>query len=761
MFIGFSFVAPNLLEKCVAQSTSNQLKIRTIDRPIPEEVINFNETVKITSNTMYGDRTKFNCLLILVLFHILQSNSFMKKYHFTSKEPIGDGTFSICMRCKRPRGNREYAVKILNSKQSTCSEVKALRKCRNHPNIVQFVDVVTDNAYTYIVTELISGDELFQRAQLQHFGEDEVKMMFAQLVDAVQYLHSNGIIHRDLKLENIMVIDEESGDVTLKIVDFGFSCAKDSPNASVVCYTLDYVAPEVLANEMATEACDLWSLGVILYTLLCGRKPFRAEPRPRKDTNNQIKNRIRTASFDCDSNEWYAISEPARDLITKLLTVNVEQRASILDVANHSWLNGDVINETVDEVVNETFDEAVKGEGVEAVDDSVEAVEYVTNNSKEITEELHCLIEEDSIHVEKLAIDDGNTNDGYASTNEESNADNGSKQCEVDNCIEILEGSNHLDEEAIVNPVDDGANGDVETMVIDEAEQVADIEEAIPSHSSNDSIEIVECADPEPEPVSEPKPSEPEPIDTIPSKVEIATSEDHNRRSMSVESTTPIVIQDDYTDAIVIDDAPTIDKTFNNNNDKFIEVPTATVVHNGGEHIPIEEADNESLQIVHKKLDEDEIDTLSLDSKLDQYTMEGFQCNSTFSSQCKVIDLTIALRNNRQLGKGICASIIRRRSSSSGGSDHDAVIFKVLISGSDAKAKRRAGRPRKRKQRSISSDGDMLPPAKKTKKPTPAKKKPAATPTSIGAPKRITRNSLRRPEIQAERPTDVGIDVSS
>lgn len=257
------------------------------------------------------------------------------------------------MKCTNTETNREYAVKILNSKQSTRSEARALKICRNQPHIIQFVEVLADDVYTYIVTELLKGNELSKQPQSQQFTESEVRAIFTQLVNAVKFMHKKGIIHRDLKLENIMLADNKSNSLDLKIVDFGFACQRDSEDAGIMSYTLEYVAPEVLNNGQVTEACDLWSLGVILYTLLCGRKPFHTEPKPRKEGNNHLKDRICKGSFDRESNKWNNISDSAKDLINGLLTVEVGERLNINDVAKHDWLINNVAYSSESAVISE------------------------------------------------------------------------------------------------------------------------------------------------------------------------------------------------------------------------------------------------------------------------------------------------------------------------------------------------------------------------------------------------------------------------
>lgn len=258
------------------------------------------------------------------------------------KDPIGDGTYSICMKCESLIDGQHYAVKIVNASHDVTKEIEMLQKCKDNSNIVKLIEVLKDQAYTYIVMELLGGGELFERIRkCTRFTEQEACHYFTQIVRAVAFMHSNGVAHRDLKPENILFLKSDSS--VLKVVDFGFATETNN-SMNTPCFTLGYAAPEMLFGNGSTytEACDLWSLGVILYTMLCGQTPFlpKIENRERHDKYiNDMASRIARGSFDTDTDHWSLVSESAKNLVNGLLTVNVKNRFSMKQVLDHSWLH--------------------------------------------------------------------------------------------------------------------------------------------------------------------------------------------------------------------------------------------------------------------------------------------------------------------------------------------------------------------------------------------------------------------------------------
>lgn len=245
------------------------------------------------------------------------------------------------MKCQDRHTHQKFAVKIVKASHDVTKEVETLKACQGNKNIVKLIEVMRDVAYTYIVMELLEGGELFERIRASdRFTEQEACTYFRQIVSAVAFMHKHGIAHRDLKPENMLFLNRESH--ILKIVDFGFATETNS-TMNTPCFTLGYAAPEMLFGHGSTytEACDLWSLGVILYTMLCGQTPFlpKAENRERHDKYiNDMASRIQRGSFDTDTDYWHLVSDSARHLVTGLLTVDVKNRFDMKQVLNHPWL---------------------------------------------------------------------------------------------------------------------------------------------------------------------------------------------------------------------------------------------------------------------------------------------------------------------------------------------------------------------------------------------------------------------------------------
>ncbi|BES89743.1 Protein kinase C terminal domain [Nesidiocoris tenuis] len=260
---------------------------------------------------------------------------------------LGDGSFSVCRRCVERSTGKAYAVKIVSRKVECTREINLLRACQGHPNIVNLYKVYHDEAHTYLVLELLEGGELLQRIRRQkRFTESEASKIMRQLVSAVNFIHSHNVVHRDLKPENLLFADD-AGNAIIKVVDFGFAqLKKEGDSLHTPCYTLHYAAPEVLHNSAKgyDENCDLWSLGVILYTMLSGRAPFLA--RSRDDSSAAIMNRIKEGDFNFEGGAWDSVSSAAKDLTKGLLTVEPLQRLRMSDLLVNTWLNGSSVSAT-------------------------------------------------------------------------------------------------------------------------------------------------------------------------------------------------------------------------------------------------------------------------------------------------------------------------------------------------------------------------------------------------------------------------------
>ncbi len=194
---------------------------------------------------------------------------------------IGKGSFGTVNKAISIEDGSTVAIKTINKVQSALNidiikkEVRIMKLVK-HKNVVQLIDVYESKALIHIVMEYMSGGDLYSRFcnRQDCFNEERVKIIFAQIVSAIKYIQDLGIIHRDLKLENILFESEEE-DSNVKIADFGLS-ALQGPYQEVtdVLGTLHYAAPEIIARKPYDYSVDIWSLGVILYVLVTGCYPF-------------------------------------------------------------------------------------------------------------------------------------------------------------------------------------------------------------------------------------------------------------------------------------------------------------------------------------------------------------------------------------------------------------------------------------------------------------------------------------------------------
>jgi serine/threonine protein kinase len=248
------------------------------------------------------------------------------------------------MRCKSKETGKLYAVKIMNFFHDALQEITALEKCQGHDNIVAVVENLEDNSYKYIVFELLGGGELFQRIRhCNHFMEPLARFHFRQLVNAVEFMHHQNVVHRDLKTENIIFVDHNENS-RLKIVDFGFAC-RVSAEETPPCFTLDYAAPESLTKGTTKKSRDIWSLGVILYTMLCGNTPFEpSDINKQEDEENyrfKLTENIKKGGINKDCSHWENLSVNAKNLIDALLRVDESDRPTFKDVFQHPWMKVD------------------------------------------------------------------------------------------------------------------------------------------------------------------------------------------------------------------------------------------------------------------------------------------------------------------------------------------------------------------------------------------------------------------------------------
>ncbi|XP_040578647.1 MAP kinase-activated protein kinase 2 isoform X1 [Lepeophtheirus salmonis] len=238
-------------------------------------------------------------------------------------------------------GCKKYALKVLKDNIKSRREIDLHWKSSYCKHIVNIKDVYEnkydDTKCLLVVMECMQGGELFQRIQeKQAFNEREASGLMKDICIAIKYLHDMNIAHRDLKPENLLYTDKESNSI-LKLTDFGF--AKETLTRDTLetpCYTPYYVAPEVLGPEKYDKSCDIWSLGVIMYILLCGFPPFYSNHGHAISPG--MKKRIRSGQYEYPEPEWKNVSQDAKDLIRQMLNTDPEKRLTIDQVIKNTWI---------------------------------------------------------------------------------------------------------------------------------------------------------------------------------------------------------------------------------------------------------------------------------------------------------------------------------------------------------------------------------------------------------------------------------------
>ncbi|KAK9764265.1 hypothetical protein K7432_008374 [Basidiobolus ranarum] len=259
-------------------------------------------------------------------------------------ELLGTGSFSKVYLAEDSRStSRLVAIKMIEKASGmhgrrlrtlVSREIEFLTMV-DHPNIVAYYETVQTETHTCLVLEYVKGAELYDFVANENpilSNPSKIQQVFSQLVFAVEHLHDRNICHRDLKLENVL-IQEDHDNLTVKLSDLGLAeYVSDISYLSSRCGTEEYCAPEILLGQSTDGVkADIWSLGIILFTMVAGHLPFNLEPN---ESRRAFYARINRAEYECPSK----VSEEAHDLISKLLQSQPSQRATIDDIKKHQWL---------------------------------------------------------------------------------------------------------------------------------------------------------------------------------------------------------------------------------------------------------------------------------------------------------------------------------------------------------------------------------------------------------------------------------------
>lgn len=269
-----------------------------------------------------------------------QPDSYTRKQNYTFGKTLGAGSFGIVRYARDNTTGEDVAVKIILKKalkgneEMILDEMGMLEELHN-PHIVGFRDWFESKDKFYLVTQLATGGELFDRiVQQGRFTEHDASLVVQQMLDALNYLHSKDIVHRDIKPENVLYLTP-ADDSPIVLADFGIAKRLQSPKEKLTSLagSFGYAAPEVILGTGHGKPCDIWSLGVVTYTLLCGYSPFRSENV--SDFINEVKHN-NAVIFHADY--WRDVSKDARRFIIKALQYDPERRPTAEQLLNDPWL---------------------------------------------------------------------------------------------------------------------------------------------------------------------------------------------------------------------------------------------------------------------------------------------------------------------------------------------------------------------------------------------------------------------------------------
>lgn len=255
------------------------------------------------------------------------------------QKPLGEGGFGSVVKARERHTGASFAVKWIRKKKQDQQKVSrqiALMRRMDHPNIIKLHETYEDYCMTYMVMELCSGGELFDRIiQEERFNERHAAILMQQIFRATQYMHGESICHRDIKPENFLLLTPHPIERSvLKLIDFGLAC-EFTPGKlmKTVVGSSFYIAPQVIRGEY-DHLSDLWSCGVLMFIFLCGYPPFTGP------SDIEVLRQVRRGQFEFKREHWSHISEDARNLVSRLLSVTPGDRPTAEEALHNVWIRG-------------------------------------------------------------------------------------------------------------------------------------------------------------------------------------------------------------------------------------------------------------------------------------------------------------------------------------------------------------------------------------------------------------------------------------
>ena len=301
-----------------------------------------NEQEKKEDNSPFIDKGEFLLFRPRInRLYYIENFEYVRNYN---NEPIaiGRGGYGKIYLAKNTKDNKEYAIKYISKEKMKSVGVDGSVIQREidvhiritHPRIIKLLSFLEDKYNYYLALEYATNGNLYQYIQRKKgMSEKEAFKYFIQVSSAIHFLHKHGYVHRDIKPENILL----DNNLDVKLCDFGWCVSVEKGERTTFCGTYEYMAPEMVNDELYDMGIDLWSLGVLLYEMIHGYSPFRAHNNFSQDAKSaqvEIFMNIKNNKYTIDKE----ITEECTDLIAKLLTSDTKKRIKIGDIFNHPWV---------------------------------------------------------------------------------------------------------------------------------------------------------------------------------------------------------------------------------------------------------------------------------------------------------------------------------------------------------------------------------------------------------------------------------------
>lgn len=334
------------------------------------------------------------------------ANTIASKYKMG--EILGEGSYSLVKRGMRRSDRCRVAIKMFDKKDLDDEALRCVRReweinrKLHHPNLVSAYEYSEEEKFIYFVQEFLDGGELFDRIiQKTCYSEGDARDLAVTLLTAIKYCHDRNIVHREIKPDNLLYTNK-TDDADVRLADFGcateaaYNTINDESDKLYASFN-EYIAPEILTKKNYGKPCDMWSFGVILYSLLGGYPPF-------DDDNIRVQiSKIINADVEFHEEYWSAVSPDAKDLISKLLELDMDKRLTVDQALAHPWCKS-----TAEELAARNLDSNLKTLKVyrklRRIKSAVRAV-IAVNRMRRLMDGIHSAVEEVQMSENKEAVD--------------------------------------------------------------------------------------------------------------------------------------------------------------------------------------------------------------------------------------------------------------------------------------------------------------------------------------------------------------------